>query len=680
MKKSIIRLITPFTFAVYTAVYVFCIPAYGAAAFNITVSRTGINEAEVYEKKEIVYSHSGSITVDGPLKNDKEVVILMDTSGSLDAIASDAKTPFDYSFFCGDETQDITISGTTLKVTGDAHSNRGIVIGANTVEFSGQVTEAVTDIVITATSSNITNPVEGAPVIQMPDFSSSLISDSILNGKWITKDNYTSYLNPDGTLMGQGTSKVYLNYDSVIDEFRLTGETFTLDCTYFFEGNLFMSLSGSSITGKGFILTTKNITIQGNSFSHPIPNLGTDNSVCLYSMNGNIRFETNITNIKGIAYAPKGLIHFQGTSQEIYGSVVAKSINIATNKLNVYESVTGLETAISSYIPKPKYLSVAKDNVKRFIDNLAVQNARVSVLAYSNSANTNDFNLYDTSAPANITLLKSIVDGLTSSVDGKSNLGDGLRRAYHLLNNQTTSNKFAAKYIVVLTGSESNRWTSEGEALTTYKFDSQTASFFGGNGVSDVDGKSLEYAREVGSNIAKSDIEPIFISYSPNDITANLELIAQASGAKEVSSGIHYYLSNSTDLSSIFGTVSGSIESNLKLTKVEFKMLLPLDVIAVSVAEGLSIQIDPSTGRQLISGKLKNIHLTKTGNTYYFNQDTFSIIIRFTKVRSFTFLGSDSELTYTVDYTDSSGATATDSQTFTFDDFTIQTRMDIDIG
>ncbi len=138
-------------------------------------------------------------------------------------------------------------------------------------------------------------------------------------------------------------------------------------------------------------------------------------------------------------------------------------------------------------------------------------------------------------------LLKDKIDGFDLGASGESNMGDALRRANYMLKGPG-SGEDSSKQIIVLTGSAPNKWTSSNGEKTIPKLDDGSAVYLAGDGTSDSDGSSLEYAKTVGEMANENNIEAVFVNFSQDRIEEKIEQIAISSGAKEVlNTGKHFY-------------------------------------------------------------------------------------------------------------------------------------------
>ncbi|MDP4181063.1 MAG: discoidin domain-containing protein [Bacillota bacterium] len=137
------------------------------------------------------------------------------------------------------------------------------------------------------------------------------------------------------------------------------------------------------------------------------------------------------------------------------------------------------------------------------------------------SGDTGQWWMVDLSIASNAAKLKSNIDSIAQNNNGLSNMGDALRRAYYALNDPMQASPDATKYIAALAGSAPNKWTSNNSLKNSYKTSSGNAvvSFLAVDGTTDANGSSLSYASTIGNLFVQSNIEPIFINFSTDNIS-----------------------------------------------------------------------------------------------------------------------------------------------------------------
>ena len=214
--------------------------------------------------------------------------------------------PFSYALF---SNTSLTPSGNTT-VHGSVHSNGKTTMAGN-VNVSGNI-EGATGV----TLSGIVN-VGG-------DISADRLSDI----KTCGKINY-------GSENGSATNIPMPDYSSQLNTIFPSMTTYNGNETW--SGNIpdlsnsiyvngTASFSGN-INTTGAIVATGNMTIAGNV------TLGSNDQICLYSLNGNVTLTGNFSygnNSSAVIFAPNGTVTISGNSP-FTGSIVANSIIIAGN-------------------------------------------------------------------------------------------------------------------------------------------------------------------------------------------------------------------------------------------------------------------------------------------------------------------------------------------------------------
>ena len=208
-----------------------------------------------------------------------------------------------------------------------------------------------------------------------------------------------------------------------------------------------------------------------------------------------------------------GDIIISGINNVIEGALVSgNDIFIRGDNTTINYPDNSLDDIISKYYDVSVIRFDFKEAAKRVVERFAGTQTKMAVIQYADSANKNSFKLYDLSSTDGVDNLKNEIDSIEISKTELRNMGDGLRRAYHLLNSQPASD--ASKYIISLSCSDPSKWTASNATSKPYKSDDGKADYLFGDGTYDADGKALEYAKSIGRIIASSSIEPVFITYS----------------------------------------------------------------------------------------------------------------------------------------------------------------------
>ncbi|OPZ84174.1 MAG: hypothetical protein BWY74_04273 [Firmicutes bacterium ADurb.Bin419] len=382
--------------------------------------------------------------------------------------------------------------------------------------------------------------------------------------------------------------------------------TLIIDESMYFQGNVRFSVPHTENRNNCFILADGNITIEGNGFT-PASSYDIIN---LYSIHGMIRVDTSNSNIRGVLYTSGvtgnplytenvGNILVGGNNNVIEGSIVSAN-NIEINSSNT--SLNYPEEGLSDVKGKYYDISVStfdfREAAKRIVDKFAGTDTKMGVMQYGNSANNNSFLIYDLSMPDGVAALKTEIDSIATNKTEYRNLGDGLRRAYYTLKNQPLTE--ASKYIITLSASEPNKWTSADSGLTGYKSVDGRADFTSGDGSYDEDNKGLNYAKSIGGIIKSDNIEPIFVDYSNiPTVMDKVESVAVSSGAKEALEGVHYYVMPSVhDFYSVIDSLYMKPVSNVTLNNVRYEEIYPAGVKVVNVPDGMTISTVDVGGKQ----------------------------------------------------------------------------------
>lgn len=238
--------------------------------------------------------------------------------------------PFSYALFSGSGLNisgNATIHGSvhangSVTLTGNINVNEpgiinGNVEGATGVSASGNISVdgdlSANSLANITTTGNVSYGGKDANAVNiaMPDYSSQL------NTIFPNMTTYTGNQSWSGNIPDV-TNGIYVNGSA--------------------------TLSGN-VNSTGAIVATDNITISGNV------TLGSNNQVCLYSLNGNITITGNISYGSGasaVIFAPHGTVTYSGNSA-FTGSIVAQSLSVNGNGIyNAASSITALPGATGS--------------------------------------------------------------------------------------------------------------------------------------------------------------------------------------------------------------------------------------------------------------------------------------------------------------------------------------------
>lgn len=651
-------------------------PIDGPVGIDIAASRVSVSDAELGDEAEILLSQGGEISVEGTIDAEKEIVLIIDNSGALNSYMDNIISPLDFGIY---SNHDMVIQGDNASINGNVHANNLFKTTAGRINISQTCSATAFDIISPNADinqyKNITTPIE------MPYFHSKLINDAMSNSMVFKPENYPPSWFPYPI---PGHTDVYVTYNAFAKRFEIFGDgTLTISSSMYFKGNVMISLKETNNINEGFIVADGDIIIQGKNLYPSGPN----DKLYVYSIGGNIEFQTEDSTINGIAYAPgnpanpdrSGNIKFVGKGNTMNGAIAGDDLSFHATNLKVNQTEGQFTTIEEKYFENTSYLNSVKESAKGFIDKFAGSQTKISVIQYSDSANDNDFAQYDLSLSSNATILKENIDDIVPGTTGFSNMGDAMRRAYHILNN--SGSDLAIKYIVVLTGSVPNRWTGISDGTQEPKTGDGTADYINED---DVLYSSLDYAKEIGNIITSKDINLLFIDFSNEDIGTELEEIATASGTKEIeSTGKHYYRAdNFMELTDIFDSIRFNTIYNVTLNNVLYEEILPAGVLLVEAPEWVSTQSVQIGGmsRTKLSGTINKLPLTFNGVGYTFDINSFGIKVRFMKPGTIVFQRSDSWIRYNIDYIAEDGNSRSETLDKYFDDMTVNVTMSIDIN
>jgi Mg-chelatase subunit ChlD len=305
-----------------------------------------------------------------------------------------------------------------------------------------------------------------------------------------------------------------------------------------------------------------------------------------------------------------------------------------------------------------------KDSVQLFIENIAsVNNVKVSLIQFNNYATVfskDGSELLDLSDEANYNFIINSIDGL-SGVEGKSNIGDALRRAYYVLNNDSG----AEQYIVLITTQNSTAFSTtsmaytladesgigryyenKGESISeiatmnTIEYmesEGDAVNYFVSNSSSDPYSAAFEYATII-IDYLNADINRYYIAYQNDDGLNNLADL-DAYGTSENAS-------NATELDDILDSVTSDITANTTyITNVSYYEKFPDGI------EVISLDSDSLTEESnVVTGNFEDIPYIYNESTglYEAASITFNITV---KVNKSAILGEDDSAYFTYDQT-----------------------------
>lgn len=328
--------------------------------------------------------------------------------------------------------------------------------------------------------------------------------------------------------------------------------------------------------------------------------------------------------------------------------------------------VEGNETYYNSKKRLTIMKKVAGEFVDKFKKDINDNKVKIGLVKYSSKGSVvhqinNNFNQ-----------IKNTINSNELTADGGTNIGDGLRKAYHMLDNSNGSDK----YIVLMTDGVPTAFTAKkntvyysyyhgtrngyvknsyGEDYFSYinSFDyrtdnSENNTYVINYGASDYNNYSLNYAATIGSKIAENDKIKTFVVGFGNGVDASKNVqIANSVG------GIYKNALNESQINAIYDEFAKVIDANIS-GEISFEEVLPnaefIEVIKDmngvhpkgSNAEWLTVEANK------ISGNLRNVYYTLNEEKTYYVAEPIKFSVTFKGKKSCTLGKNDSSF---VEYT-----------------------------
>jgi len=223
--------------------------------------------------------------------------------------------PFDYALFSGSKDEELSLTGGELHVTGNIHTNNKFQLGGMDNKVEGKI-KAVNEIEINGKKNKITTIAEcQAPVIIN---NNGKIDNTIYSMvPHINMYDFSDLVEAAAADAGE----VYYG-DQTWD-----GKDMTIEHSVYIDGSL--TVTGKNFTGKGTILVAGDIIFDGKNLEM------SGESICFYSL-GDITITGKDAKLKGLLYAPNGIISFSSKDITVYGRIIAKEITFNSSGLRVY--------------------------------------------------------------------------------------------------------------------------------------------------------------------------------------------------------------------------------------------------------------------------------------------------------------------------------------------------------
>jgi hypothetical protein len=602
---------------------------------RVTPAPSAQPSLKFFDTQDLEYSLSGEVEIQAQEKS-KEIILALDTSASMGAtdgteVLND--NIFDYTLFSGETDTSLNkdimyFESTGVYVKGRIHSNGRISFNTSSSPastYEGDI-EAVSSISATwatifkgGTISGSSVPAEGTCVLSNGAAYNVPGNISVVTG--MVPANL-DLLRQDAKARGKYYESSQLKPPM--------GQTLKFDCPVYADGDL--TIQPDSYKGTGLVAASGNVTINGNNVSQ---DAGT--SMCVYS-DRDVKINCNNGSINGMIYAPNGTVYLSGTNFTINGKIIAKSIRSASSGIRIIDKGdTSLVNELKKYYDTR--LDKEKEAAKAFIDKFAGTDTKIGIISYAKTAvvATDAYNnaLFSLSRPANVAFLKAYIDSLqphNEYIEGTStpmrNIGDGMRRAYYVLDNSPDIN--SSKFVVVFADGAANVRTID-DPLTNNPFIIDGDGQFVATDVpppAPLLGTAGGYASYIGGMMRSNYQKIYFISMS--GIIPQLETIAVECGSEIASGSNHYYIGSTTGTTLIDAAKSAATSvyndvqyleyaDDLQFSIAEFNEIFPEGVTVLSVAAPYEyftitqLTEGPYKGRYQVTSNINGLVLHKVG-------------------------------------------------------------------
>lgn len=218
-------------------------------------------------------------------------------------------------------------------------------------------------------------------------------------------------------------------------------------------------------------------------------------------------------------------------------------------------------------------MDALKEACNNFIDKMKdVENLKIGIVSYSTRTTMHKGDGKYLIDASEVGKLKSIISSLDAN--GGTNIGEGLNRAIYLLNSSKESNPNANKSVILMSDGEPTYYTynNNGYYTDTLK-ETISGTSIGGGGNNDNDGKSLKYAKEIGSIIKSKGYNTFSIGYGMDEN----EIVSSKMEA------IHNSMSNNTEnlfiasdnaINSVFEQIATNIINSYPVTNIKLNLTL----------------------------------------------------------------------------------------------------------
>ena len=355
---------------------------------------------------------------------------------------------------------------------------------------------------------------------------------------------------------------------------------------------------------------------------------------------------------------PQININYLGTTPESPMAGQDFTVRYEIDPLPFYNNKSGdkeivLVLDVSGSMKNDNKLTNLKIAATQFVDALTVTtdnkvtpkitNLKIGIVSFSNFGAVNSDLIEVTSDNAvndvNKDKLKTIINDLSAS--GGTNIGDGLRKGTYLLDK---GNPVANKTLIFMADGEPTYYSCYSWLNREYytELDDSNPSR-GGNGSSDRDGKSLEYATTIGNIIKRNGYNVFSIGYGLGESTSTankkMQKIHESMGG--ISSG---------DKSTFFATDVGSIDAVFE--KIADTLKKSYTISDANLVLDLQDSITVVDGFEILDGRVGTIKIDpiiynkNENNQYTSEKQVIEIVVRADKEGETNIFKDTSKITY----------------------------------
>ena len=237
----------------------------------------------------------------------------------------------------------------------------------------------------------------------------------------------------------------------------------------------------------------------------------------------------------------------------------------------VLDNSGSMDKNLSNGTSGPSRNSILQEKAKALIDSFP-ENVNLGIFSYADNANNaNNATGSQFIKLTNDSAKKDAKDKIPTSPEGGTNTGDALRRSYYQLKGYTKQpNEEPLYYTILLTDGNPTYHTSTGKKNKNdpknYRMSSgdTDSDYIGGEGSSDPDNYSLNYAKAVGQNLMVGGdlkIKTFVIGFSAvkSDISKAKEIALSANGPGTKAEDVYFEAGSEAELGIIFDTIREAI-------------------------------------------------------------------------------------------------------------------------